>query len=320
MPARRSLHCRLMVREGGSRGGPADQFVHPPVRTSVVQAFDVAEANAWGDSRFLPLGRRFGYCFRGVEGPWGRAELISVTEPCLIEHCDGERVLYVPLGVGRAPLVWGKEVPHTSLLPLPAARPVSARIPGPTEYASVTLPTAANPLDEALDQRLLRPGKQALARLQRLVRTVFDVVDVGADASAVDGVGEAIVDATHLATVGEQGGRDGPLVSSSSRVVAEAMDAVQEGRAGSISEICAACGVSRSSLYRAFDEVLGMSPYAWVQLQRLTRLRTALSTADPAPGVVSREAAAVGAYHLGHLSRAYRHLFGETPVETLRRR
>lgn len=306
-----------MVEATGRGGDPL--HAHPSVRTSVVEAFDVAEANAWGDSRFLPLGRRFGYRFRGVEGAWGRAELISVTEPCMIEHCDGDRVLYVPLGVGHEPQVWGTEVPHSSLLPLPSARPVSARIPGPTEYASVTLPAEVNPLEEGLDQRLLRPDRQALSRLQRLVRTLFDVIDVGGDAAAVDEVGEAIVDATYLAAVGHEQ-RARPLVSSPSQVAAEAMAAAREGRAWSVGEMCAACGVSRSSLYRAFDEAVGMSPYAWVQLHRLTRLRTALSTVDPMPGVVTREAAAVGVFHLGHLSRAYRDLFGETPVETVRRR
>ena len=286
---------------------------------SQVEALDVAEANSWGDSRFYPLGRSFGYGFRAVQGRWGRAEIISVSHPCLIEHCDTDRVLYVPLGIGHPPLVWGREVSHNEVLPLPAGKGVFARVPGASEYASVQLPDGTHPLDESQDERTFRPDGRSLARLQRLIQTMFDLADASSDRGRVNGVGEAVVDAVYQSLGSLESAAGALTVSAASDVAAAAMDAARQHGARSVGEMCAATGVSRSALYRAFDVAVGVSPYAWLQVHRLTSLRSALSQRAPMPGVVTEEAAAVGAYHLGHLSKAYRSLFGETPVETLHR-
>ena len=100
---------------------------------------------------------------------------------------------------------------------------------------------------------------------------------------------------------------------------AEAITQIREGRATTVGELTKSVAASRSSLYRSFDSVLGISPYAYMQRRRLVRLRRRLLDADGGPGTVTREAANLGAYHLGHLATSYRKLFGERPSDTAKR-
>lgn len=103
-------------------------------------------------------------------------------------------------------------------------------------------------------------------------------------------------------------------------IVVEAVTAIRDERASSVAELTRQVSASRSSLYRSFHAVLGISPYTYMQQRRLLQLRRRLLQVDSEPGVVTREAANVGAFHLGNLAGSYRKLFGECPSDTAKRR
>lgn len=83
-------------------------------------------------------------------------------------------------------------------------------------------------------------------------------------------------------------------------------------------DICRATGVSRRALQVSFQDVLGVSPLAYLRLIRLNGARQALL--HPDKGLqVKHVVAKWGFWHLSRFSAEYRDLFGELPSETLRR-
>lgn len=86
-----------------------------------------------------------------------------------------------------------------------------------------------------------------------------------------------------------------------------------------ISEICAQFEVSRRSLHRAFDEVLGMGPVTFLRYKRLCRIHSVLRGSSPAQTTVTEVAMQQGFIELGRFAHYYHALFGEHPSETLRR-
>ena len=85
-----------------------------------------------------------------------------------------------------------------------------------------------------------------------------------------------------------------------------------------ILDICRATGVSRRALQDSFNDVLGVSPLAYLRLLRLNGVRRALSA--PTPELQIKDVVAQwGVWHLGRLGGEYKALFGELPSETLKR-
>ncbi len=87
----------------------------------------------------------------------------------------------------------------------------------------------------------------------------------------------------------------------------------------SMPALCAALGVSRRTLERAFRDLLGVSPAQHLRLRALNAVREALLLCPPEPGIVTRIAIDHGFWHLGRFSLSYRRLFGERPTDTLGR-
>ena len=85
--------------------------------------------------------------------------------------------------------------------------------------------------------------------------------------------------------------------------------------APTVTQLCAATGVSRRTLQNAFLRVLDMSPLAYIKAVRLKQAREALKNARS----VTDAATACGFWHFGHFSQDYQALFGERPSDTLRR-
>lgn len=85
----------------------------------------------------------------------------------------------------------------------------------------------------------------------------------------------------------------------------------------SLADLCAAAGVSKSTLYLAFHNICGESPLQYFHKRRLVRARSALLNAAPERGVIKRTALDVGLTELGRFSVQYRNLFGELPSTTL---
>lgn len=106
------------------------------------------------------------------------------------------------------------------------------------------------------------------------------------------------------------------------RIVAKATDLaprLAEEQPPSVALLARRVGVSERTLYRAFSEHLGVSPYRYVLLSRLHRMRRTLLRSPDHRNPVTRAAALAGFDHLGEMGRHYRRVFGEAPSDTLAR-
>ena len=87
-----------------------------------------------------------------------------------------------------------------------------------------------------------------------------------------------------------------------------------------VTDLCRAVAVSERKLQYAFEEVMGMSPVAYLKRLRLHRVRQALRVATHGTTTVSVEALEWGFWHFGDFSHSYKTCFGELPSDTLRRK
>ncbi len=86
-----------------------------------------------------------------------------------------------------------------------------------------------------------------------------------------------------------------------------------------LSEICAAANASEHTIRICCNEHLGMGPVRYLWLRRMHQARHALLRASEEGTTVTSIALAHGSWELGRFSVAYRRLFGETPLASLRR-
>lgn len=87
----------------------------------------------------------------------------------------------------------------------------------------------------------------------------------------------------------------------------------------SITQICKQVGVSRRQLEYAFHTTFGVGPSEYIRLTRLNESRRQLRFARSQGRTVTQVALDLGVTHLGRFAESYRLLFGETPLQTLRR-
>lgn len=99
--------------------------------------------------------------------------------------------------------------------------------------------------------------------------------------------------------------------------LAEERFEASEGGPVCLADLCAAAGVGKSCLYKAFHSVCGQPPLAYFHMRRLMRARTLLIDADCERGSVKHAALGSGFTELGRFSVQYRQLFGELPSATL---
>lgn len=89
------------------------------------------------------------------------------------------------------------------------------------------------------------------------------------------------------------------------------------GKHVSLADLCAAAGVSKSSLYKTFHSVCGAPPSTYFKMRRFMKARSQLINAENERGQVKRAALSTGFTELGRFSVEYRLLFGEPPSTTL---
>jgi AraC family ethanolamine operon transcriptional activator len=106
-----------------------------------------------------------------------------------------------------------------------------------------------------------------------------------------------------------------------SLVVKRALDIIDTERSDklTISSLCGSVGVSSATLYRAFVDVTGLPPSAYMKLARLSKARGLLIRDRPRRAAVKQAAIASGFSVFGRFSSDYRQLFGEKPSDTIRR-
>jgi AraC family ethanolamine operon transcriptional activator len=111
----------------------------------------------------------------------------------------------------------------------------------------------------------------------------------------------------------------GGKISSPLRLVREVENYLNEHsqRAVHVSELCTALGTSRRTLHRAFHDVLGIGPIAFLRHHRLCSVHSRLRQGHPATTHVTDVATEFGFLELGRFSHYYATLFGEYPSQTL---
>ncbi len=113
----------------------------------------------------------------------------------------------------------------------------------------------------------------------------------------------------------------GERISRPERIVQLAEERFMEsdGEPISLADLCAAAGVEKSALWKAFHRVCGLSPLAYLHKRRLMRARSLLVNGENERGQVKRAALSAGFTEFGRFSVEYRQIFGESPSSTLSR-
>lgn len=110
------------------------------------------------------------------------------------------------------------------------------------------------------------------------------------------------------------------FVPSPKRLVRKVQEYID--RSGSspvhMSELLSALCVSRRTLHRAFDEVLGIPPMTYLRHRRLCEARILLNEGAGQDITIADVAFKKGFSDFGRFSGYYRALFGESPSETLK--
>lgn len=83
-----------------------------------------------------------------------------------------------------------------------------------------------------------------------------------------------------------------------------------------IADICQDLSVTRRTLQNAMQEVLGVSPQAYLKAIRLNGVRRALKNRERTHEVIADVAAHWGFWHLSQFAQDYFRLFGERPSDT----
>lgn len=89
------------------------------------------------------------------------------------------------------------------------------------------------------------------------------------------------------------------------------------GQPLTLASLCQALHTSQRPLHYGFQELLGVSPMAYLKVLRLTAARRQLRQSEPGQTTVADVASYCGFWSLGHFSRDYKNLFGELPSTTL---
>ncbi|HSH97820.1 MAG: helix-turn-helix domain-containing protein [Methylophilaceae bacterium] len=101
------------------------------------------------------------------------------------------------------------------------------------------------------------------------------------------------------------------------KIIAESREIVisNQDNAVSVADLCLKLGVSRRTLQYCFQNLLNISPIAYLRAERLNGVRHMLKTANS----VTEAAAYWGFWHFGHFSQEYKKMFGELPSMTFKR-
>ncbi len=87
----------------------------------------------------------------------------------------------------------------------------------------------------------------------------------------------------------------------------------------STGELAQQYGVSAKTLQNSFKSLFGFTPKYFIRALKLNVVRNDLATATKKRVTVQRVANKWGFMHMGHFSKNYKELFGETPSQTLNR-
>lgn len=170
------------------------------------------------------------------------------------------------------------------------------------------VPGAAGPLHESLSSVLsaisASPGVLSLEQARRTLE-------------------ESIVSAILDDIISPNAGtfRERPIPGREAKIVRCAREYIVAHTAEepiTVADLCRHLNVSRRTLQYCFENLLNVSPSAYLRLLRLNAAHRDLKLASPVDHDVTHVATRWGFWHLARFSMYYKRLFGEYPSETLR--
>jgi AraC-like DNA-binding protein len=246
---------------------------------------------------------------------------------------DDKLVIGMLLGANERVTHWSFDMNPGDVLVMPPSTEHDGSFHGAAAYAAIRLDLAEVATLFQGEPRLSDPetwrrktrhradssiGLAATRRLPQIVsglaRQQVAMSDEVADfwkRSIIDAVTTTIVEALPADTTGPV-----PSAMRLVRNVEHYLDTAGS-RPVHVSEICAQFNVSRRSLHRAFDDMLGLGPVTFLRHKRLCAIHSALRESNPATTTIGEIAMQHGFIELGRFSHYYRSLFGEYPSETL---
>ncbi|HEY9641455.1 MAG TPA: helix-turn-helix domain-containing protein, partial [Coleofasciculaceae cyanobacterium] len=90
-------------------------------------------------------------------------------------------------------------------------------------------------------------------------------------------------------------------------------------RPWTVHDLCTKLHVSERTLRYGFQESFGMSPMAYLKIQRLNEVRRQLKASVANQTTVTAVAIRWGFWHMGQFAKDYKKMFAESPSETLRK-
>jgi AraC family transcriptional regulator, ethanolamine operon transcriptional activator len=84
-----------------------------------------------------------------------------------------------------------------------------------------------------------------------------------------------------------------------------------------LKSLCRAINTSDRPLFYGFKNIFGLSPMAFLKVQRLQVIRHTLQSSEPGSTTVREVAERFGFWNSGHFARDYKVMFGEQPSDTL---
>jgi AraC-like DNA-binding protein len=231
---------------------------------------------------------------------------------------------------------WGHRIEEGDIIAIPPGGELDGRFQGHVAYAVVTAPWGlvmqrAEAFEWLADPcfwtepAVYSPPPEARAACKRVLQgcsSLLRAMGAGLPTSTVAFLRNELLDGllTALAEVKVDGARrQGSL--NAARIVRGAEDFLEGGgarQAVQIEDIRLALNISRRTLYRAFHDLLDVSPKAYLRLKNMSAARARLLDAGRHPTTVTQVALDQGFWELGRFSGAYRAMFGESPSETLR--
>ncbi|NJK36338.1 MAG: helix-turn-helix domain-containing protein [Oscillatoriales cyanobacterium RM1_1_9] len=83
-----------------------------------------------------------------------------------------------------------------------------------------------------------------------------------------------------------------------------------------LKDLCRSVNTSSRSIFYGFQAIFGMSPMAYLKVQRLHGVRRRLQVADPEASNITAISNQFGFWSAGHFARDYKKMFGELPSQT----
>jgi AraC family ethanolamine operon transcriptional activator len=314
---------------------------NPPVAATVVRPFHgiegLNEAVKGGHLDHVQMGRgimtgMLGHTLlgRGLLG-FGRTTLPAWSRGCYNPTGYGLGILTEMSTPGR---YWGEEAIEGSLLVCPPGTEADSLSPGPHGYVYLILPKevfeeSVLALAPESSERLLRsrglyhpsrtPSRSLSKRTARLMRLLSRGQSLSPEASA-SASEDLLAQFVRAVSFAERSPEPSGKFFRHRRIVFQAEEYLRERLDQDVytRDVCRHCAVSERTLHYAFREILGMTPMEYLRRRRLAAVRCELSAVEPEPGIVTRVATRWGFWHLGEFSAAYKALYGESPIETVR--